>query len=197
LGPGMRPEAHEAGLAWPARAAWGLCAIAFCCLMLEGAVADWSAIYLAGEAHLSDAMAAGGYAGFSVAMLTGRFAGDGVVRRFGRRRIVIGGSLMAFVGLGLSVALPDGPAGIGGFLLVGLGLSNVVPVVFSAAARTGRTAAAGIAAVASCGYGGFIGGPPVIGAIAGATTLRTALGCLLVVALVSLLAGLRTRWVDA
>lgn len=194
LGVGVRPEAHEAGLAWPTRAAWGLCAIAFCCLMLEGAVADWSAIYLSTVARLSEAAAASGYAAFSMAMMAGRFAGDAVVRRIGTRAVVTGGTALALCGIALSAAVPDGVAASLGFLLVGLGLSNVVPVVFSAAARTGRTAAAGIAAVASCGYVGFIGGPPLIGAIASASTLRIALGGLVVVALAALVAGLRTRW---
>lgn len=194
LGRGVQPDAHEAGLAWPGRAAWGLCAIAFCCLMLEGAVADWSAIYLTTVARLSEAAAASGYAAFSVAMMAGRFAGDVVVRHLGRRAVVVGGTALALAGIALSAAVPEGVAATLGFLLVGLGLSNVVPVVFSAAARTGRTAAAGIAAVASCGYVGFIGGPPLIGAVADATSLRAAFGCMILIALAAVIAGLRSRW---
>ncbi len=194
LGTGVRPGLHEAGLAWPARAAWGFCAIAFCCFMLEGAMADWSAIYLATVVRVSDAAAASGYAAFSIAMMTGRFAGDRVVRRFGPQAIVVGGALLALSGVVLSVAISNGPIATTGFLLIGLGLSNVVPVVFSAASRTGRSAASGIAAVATCGYAGFIGGPPLVGFVAEATTLRMALGLLSVIVLAALFTGLRTRW---
>ncbi|MCW6510193.1 MFS transporter [Lichenifustis flavocetrariae] len=195
LGAGSKSAAHETGLAWPIRAVWGLCAVAFCGLMVEGAMADWSAIYLSTVVRASEALSASGYAAFSVTMTIGRFAGDSLVRRFGASVIVIGGSCLAAIGLALSVAMPTLPSATVGFLLVGLGLSNIVPAVFSAAGRFGRTPAAGIAAVVSCGYVGFISGPPIIGAIATVTTLRIALGCVVLVAGGAVLSGIWSRHV--
>lgn len=178
LGPGARSEAHETGLAWPERAAWGLCVVALLCLLVEGAMGDWSAVYLATIVRVSDAAAASGYAAFSIAMTFGRLVGDQVVRRLGPRPVVIGGGAVAAAGLALSVAVPEFMPATVGFATVGLGLSNVAPTVFSAAGRFGRTPAAGIAMVVGLGYLGFISGPPLIGAVASLFDLRIALAFL-------------------
>jgi fucose permease len=197
LGPGSRSEPEEAGLSWPNPAVLTLSAIGFCCLIIEGAMADWSGIYLATVVHVSDAVSATGYAAFSITMMVGRFAGDWVVRHLGAGPIVLWGSLIAGLGVAISVAFPALlPASLG-FLLVGAGLSNVVPAVFSAAGRFGQTPSAGIAAVAGIGYSGFICGPPIIGAVASWTDLRVALGSMILIALAGVGCCLRVDWTGA
>lgn len=193
LGPGSKSAPHEAGLAWPVRAAWSLCAIALFCLIVEGAVADWSAVYLATVVHVSEGAAASGYAAFSVAMTLGRLFGDLVVRALGARIVVMVGGAVATAGLACGVAFPTFVPATVGFALVGLGLSNVAPTVFSAAGRFGRTPAAGMAMVVSVGYVGFISGPPLIGGIASMTDLRVALGFLGVLALGVVVSGFWMR----
>lgn len=184
LGSGSRAaRAAGAGLAWPERTMLGLCVVVLFCFMIEGAMADWSAVYLATVAGAAAGASAAGYAAFSIAMVLGRVFGDGLVRRFGPRRMVFWGGALAFVGLGLAVAVPSPvPASIG-FALVGIGAANIVPVVVSAAARLGSSPSAGVAMVTTLGYAGFLGGPPLIGAIATAAGLRVGLAALLVAAL--------------
>ena len=189
LGEGSQSEAHESGLAWPVRAAWGLCAISLFCLMVEGAIADWSAVYLATIVKTTEAAAASGYAAFSITMTIGRLFGDQVVRFVGAKPVIILGGAIAAFGLALGVALPAFLPATVGFALVGLGLSNIAPTVFSAAGRFGRTPAAGMAMVASLGYVGFISGPPLIGAIASLTDLRVAVGFLVAVTLGVVVSG--------
>ena len=107
--------------------------IALGCLMLEGAMTDWSAVYLGQVGGASPVVATLGYAAFSLTMLVGRLFGDGIRGRFGGPRVIVGGALLATLGLALAVLLPAPGTAILGFALVGLGLSNVVPAAFSAA----------------------------------------------------------------
>lgn len=183
LGPGPRtprPAKRGFGLALPGRALIGLGIVAAFCFVVEGAVGDWSAIYLDRVAGSGLATAAAGYAAFSIAMAAVRFAGDRAVAILGARRIVVGGGLLAAAGLALAVLVPMPLVASVGFALVGLGLGNVAPVAFGLAARTGSTPAGGVAPVASLGYLGFMCGPPLIGFLAGAMGLRLALTCLIV-----------------
>ena len=192
LGRGQKRRGGGLGMAWPRRAMLGLCAIILFCFVIEGAMADWSAVYLSTVAGSSVAVAATAYAAFSITMAAGRFVGDRCVSILGPRWVVVAGGVLALAGLGLAVALPIPlPAAIG-FALVGIGLANVAPVVFSAAARSGTSPAAGVATVATVGYAGFLSGPPVIGAIASVAGLRTAIGCLTLAAAVTTLLALTT-----
>ncbi|MBE7213133.1 MAG: MFS transporter [Gluconacetobacter diazotrophicus] len=193
LGAGSRSEPHEAGLAWPERAAWALCAIALFCLMVEGAMADWTAVYLVTVVKVSAGAAASGYAAFSVAMTAGRLTGDAVVRKLGPRLVIAAGGAVAALGLVASVAVPSFVPATVGFALVGIGLANVAPTVFSAAGRFGKTPSAGMAMVVSLGYAGFISGPPLIGGIASVFSLRVALGFLAVIAAGVAVTGLQMR----
>ncbi|WP_437686574.1 MFS transporter [Sorangium sp. So ce176] len=173
----------------PPRAMWPLCAIAFLCMFGEGAMADWSAVYLRDTLGTTAAFAATGFAAFSVAMAAGRFLGDGVSSRLGPVAVVRGGGVLVAVGLAAALLIGHPMAGLIGFASVGLGLSCVVPTVFSAAARTGPTGTS-IAAVATFGYLAFLGGPPVVGHIAAATSLPFALSLIVAGALaIVLLAG--------
>ena len=101
-----------------------------------------------------------------------------MVRRLGARTVVIGGGLVSVAGLALTVAFPAFTPATLGFVIVGFGLSNVAPTIFSAGGQVGRTPASGIAVVVSAGYIGLISGPPLIGAVASLYNLRVALGFL-------------------
>jgi len=106
------------------------------------------------------------------------------------KKVVLLGGLVAALGLALAVAVPEPLLASVGFALVGIGASNVVPVVFSAAGRFGSSPSAGVAMVATLGYAGFLGGPPLIGAVATMAGLRTALGLLLIAAVLVALGSL-------
>jgi predicted MFS family arabinose efflux permease len=151
-----------------------LCLIAF---LAEGAMLDWSAVFLRSERGFAMADAGLGYAAFSVAMAGGRLLWDRLTARLGAVRIVRHGSIVAAVGFVVACALPWRAASLLGFVLVGLGASNIVPVLFSAAGRVpGSSSGVAIATVTMFGYAGMLVGPAVIGFIAQLTSLPLALG---------------------
>src|SRR5262249_15149867 len=138
-----------------------------CGLVAEGAMGDWSAVYLHDGLGTSAATAALGFAGFSLAMAAGRGGGDALVRRLGAERTLRWSALVAAVGLAAALAVASLSAGIVGLGLVGLGIANVIPILFSAAGRIPHVQPGmGLAAVATAGYAGFLTGPPVIGFVA-------------------------------
>jgi fucose permease len=166
--------------------------VALAGLLSEGAVADWSAVYLSTSLGAGTTTAAAAFAAFSLAMAAGRFTGDRLVARLGGDRVVRAGGALAALGLGLTLLIGHAPVAVLGFALVGAGLSCVFPVVLSAAARTpGPPPSAAIAAVCTVGYLGFLIGPPTIGGLAELLGLPAALG--LVVALCALIAALGSR----
>jgi fucose permease len=137
-------------------------ALAFCGLFGEGAMADWSAVLLERTTGAVPAAAALGYAAFSVAMTIGRLTGDAVVARAGGVRTLRASGLLAAVGLVLALLAPYGLALVG-CAVVGLGYANLVPILYSASGR--RAGSAGVAAVSTVGYTGFVVGPPAIGGL--------------------------------
>jgi Major Facilitator Superfamily len=165
-------------LAVPDRALLTLGLLAMLSLMIEGAVADWSGTLLAqGGADIRSTTF--GYAAFSCAMAGGRLCGDWLVGRLGAATIVRCGGALAATGLAL-VALVSTPlVGAAGFGLVGLGLANVVPTVFSATGRMGASAAA---TVVTAGYAGLLLGPVAIGSVATAANLSWGMAVLAVAA---------------
>jgi predicted MFS family arabinose efflux permease len=151
-----------------------LCMVVF---LAEGAMLDWSAVFLHFSRGFDPSVAGLGYAAFSVAMAVGRLLGDRITAALGPVSIVRFGSLIAAAGFFLATALPWGPVALLGFALVGIGASNIVPVLFSAAGRQTRTSPGiAIATVTSLGYAGMLAGPAVIGFVANASTLSIALG---------------------
>ncbi|WP_310462700.1 MFS transporter [Sphaerotilus sp.] len=168
-----RPEAALAGLG----------AIIFAAFLIEGAMADWSAVYLNGALGTTQAEATLGYSVFALAMMAMRFAGDRLVLHWGAVPMLR--TLNALAGVGLAAALVSGSLAVTlpAFALTGLAIGTVAPLVFSAAAqRSRRGAGQGIAAMATLGYSGFLIGPPVIGWLAQATSLQVALGVLVLLA---------------
>jgi hypothetical protein len=152
--------------AWPDRAALWLCGCVALGLLLEGAVGDWSGVYLVDNLAAPPSLAAAGYAAFSVAMIAGRLSGDFFVGKFGQAAIVRYGGIISALGIVVALLAPYPQISAIGFGLVGIGVSNIVPIVFSAAARAGSSPATGVAMAASAGYSGLLLGPVIIGALA-------------------------------
>ncbi|MEX3893959.1 MFS transporter [Paraburkholderia sp. BR10954] len=191
---GPRAAAASSGFAWPDSAVMKLALLAFMCMLVEGAVADWSAVYLRSTLNQEASIAAIGYSAFAFSMAACRIAGDASVRRFGSSKVVALGGLIAFAGLALVLSLPTVLTACVGFAMVGIGLANIVPVIFSAAGRSSATPAIGVSMAATFGYAGFLVGPPLIGFGAGVLGLRAALGVLVMATLiVSLLGGKAVR----
>jgi fucose permease len=167
-----------------------LAVIAFCGLLAEDAAAQWSAVYLRDALGTSAGVAATGYAAFSLAMTAGRLTGDRLVARLQPARFVRLAAVLASAGLGLGLAIGRPAAAVAGFALLGAGISCIVPVTFSAAARARRSTTGGpaIAAVSTAGYFGGTVGPPAVGGLAELAGLPAALG--LVAALTGLVAFL-------
>lgn len=151
-----------------------LCLVAF---LAEGAVLDWSAVFLSTLRGIDPVYAGLGFACFSVAMTIGRFTGDYIVNALGGTRVVFWGGLFSASGFLLVILVPYSPAAFLGFTLIGVGASNLVPVLFTAAGnQTSMPMGLAIAAVVSMGYAGLLAGPAVIGFIAEVTNLSVSFG---------------------
>ena len=169
-------ERTRLGIPHPAVLAIGaLCGIAF---LAEGAVLDWSAVFLASVRGLAPSHAGVGYAVFSLTMTWGRLTGDRIVARHGASHVLVAGCLCAAGGFALVALAADWRAALAGFALVGAGCSNIVPILFSAAGRqTAMPASAAVPAVAALGYAGILAGPALIGFVAQQIGLAMALLC--------------------
>lgn len=166
-----------------------LTVIGFCMFLSEGAIADWTAVYLKQALFAGPGVAAAGYAVFSAGMAIFRLLGDAITVRLGPVRTVRAGALVASAGLAFALAGHSPGWALPGFALTGVGFSVIVPLVFGAGGRLGSIPrGAGIAMVSGSGYIGFLCGPPLIGLLAQLSSLRSAL--LLVVALSLLAAAL-------
>jgi predicted MFS family arabinose efflux permease len=153
-----------------------LAVMAFVFFLTEGAIYDWSGVFLRTELGVDLAAASIGYASFSLLMASIRFCGDFWVARFGRLPVFVAGTIVGAAGLMLACLGKNFVVSVAGFGLVGVGLANCVPLIFSAAARQSDAGfGRGIAAVASAGYLGFFAGPPLIGSIAQWIGLQNAL----------------------
>lgn len=187
----------QAGRRWglPARPLLGLGAVVFCSFLIEGAMADWSAVLLKDRLGTSAAVAALGYAAFSLTMTVMRLGGDPLAARWGAVPLLRGFNLAAAAAMAAALATAHVGGTLAAFALCGLGVALVVPTVFRAAARfDGLRPGSGIATMAAFGYSGFLLGPPVIGWLAQLTDLRLALAmvpllAVLIVVLLPLLAA--------
>lgn len=157
----------------PDRSLIGLGLIAFCSMMAEGAMFDWSGIYFSKVVQVDPHLTGIGYTTFMIAMSATRFLADGFSNRFGLKRILQVSGLLTTTGLLLSVFFPFMLPSLIGFFIIGIGVSSVVPMVYSAAGKS-KTLSAGAAltAVSSLGFMGFLIGPPIIGFIAEASSLK-------------------------
>ena len=149
--------------------------LCFVMFLTEGAVLDWSAVFLVSVRGVEPTIAGIGYAGFSVAMTIGRLTGDAFVSRVGSRRVLLYGGLLSAAGYLLATLAPSVPVAVAGFALVGLGAANIVPVLFTAAGNhTSMPPSLDVAAITTMGYAGVLAGPAFIGFFAAATSLTVA-----------------------
>lgn len=150
--------------------------VTFACMLSEGAMADWTAIYMREFSAAPEALAAISYAAFSVTMMIGRLSGDHLILRYGAVRMVRYGGWLATAGMITALVFPYPIITLLGFAAVGAGLCTVVPITFSAAGRIpGINASFALSTITTIGYTGFLIGPPAIGFIAHGSNLRLAL----------------------
>jgi MFS family permease len=168
--------------------------IAFCSMICEGAMFDWSVVYFKKVVAVPISLQGAGFTAFMLTMASGRFIADWFAHRFGlKRTLQVSGSLTAS-GLLVAIIFPYFYTAMAGFLLVGAGVSSVVPMVYSAAGRS-KTMSPGVAlaAVSTIGFIGFLVGPPVIGFIAGLATLRASFAFIAVMGISVVVLSTRAR----
>jgi MFS family permease len=187
-----RPARRPGRPARPGAAILLLGTVGLCGLLVEGAVADWSAVYLRDNLGTSAGFAASGFAAFALAMTAGRLLGDRLAARFGPVRLVRVGGLVSAAGLAGGLLSRSPAGGVAGFAVLGAGLACIIPQVFLAGgkadpARPGH----GLARVVGLSYLGMVSGPVLIGGVATLVGLPLALGIPVILALcVAALAGL-------
>lgn len=197
--PEERPTAAERhSFALVPRALLPLGMLAFSVLLFEGAVGDWSAVYLRETLGSPPTEAAGAFVAFTLLMTAGRLTGDQLTLRLGAAAVVRGGGLLALAGLLIFVLSPLPLLAILGCALIGAGIACPFPLVISAAARTTATAPGrAISSMATIGYAGNLLGPPLIGGLAQLFSLRGALGMLCLAGLTLILLSGHARPHDA
>jgi len=159
--------------------------IAFCAMICEGALYDWSGIYMEKVVGVKQDLIGYGLSAFLFSMAAGRFLSDWTVRRLGPKSTLIVSGTLSCLGLILSVAYPHFGTVIFAFLLVGVGSSAIIPLVYSLAGQSGKMSpGAALAAVTTIGFCGFLIGPPLIGFIAEFTGLRSAYAAIAVMGLI-------------
>ncbi len=135
--------------------------------LVEGAILDWSALLIVGEGRVPESLGGLGYMLFAIAMTIGRFAGDSIAHRFGDKAIMLWGGLFTIFGFLVLLLSPNGYLSLSGFFLIGLGASNIVPVLFRrAGSQKIMPAALAVAAATTIGYAGMLLGPAVMGFVA-------------------------------
>jgi MFS family permease len=178
----------------PTRALAGLGLITFCCMLGEGAMADWTTIYMHKNLGFDTGTAPLGYAAVTAAMTLGRLFGDGIVQRLGNQKVLIASSILALSGLILALATHNIALVISGFFIVGLGIAVIVPITYNIGGNSKEfPAGVGLAMITTIGYAGFVIGPPTIGFLADVFSLQAALGIVAMLFFVMLLLSLRVK----
>jgi MFS family permease len=175
------PSERSAGFSIPDRRLLALGALAFLALFSEGVLLDWSAVYARNVTGVSIAVAPVAFAVFALCMAGGRFLGDLLIAKFGPATVLRVSGFFMTLGIAIAAILQTWPAVLVGFATVGLGVANLVPVIFGAAGRVHESGAGpGLATVTTMGYLGFLSGPPVIGMLAAFASLPVAFGMVVV-----------------
>ncbi|WP_327045948.1 MFS transporter [Microbispora sp. NBC_01189] len=176
-------EAAPAHFVLPSRGVVLIGLVGFCAVFGESAAQDWCAVYLGQVTGASEAVGAAAYTAFACTMAAGRLCGDAVVRRLGPVAAVRGGGALAALGALLVVAARTPVPAATGFMLIGLGIAVVVPLVFAAAGHAGRTPSEGVAGAATISYAAGFVAPSAIGGIASLTGLPASFGLVAVLLL--------------
>jgi MFS transporter len=195
-GASAHSEHGSSGFAIPSRGVLLIGALCFLVMVTEGAMGDWSGIYLKHDLGAGASAAATGFAGFSLGMALARLAGDGLARRWGSGRLLSAGMGLVTAALAATLLIGEPAVAVVGFALIGVGIANAVPLLFSAAGRVPPSGPS-LAAVFTVGYTGFIVGPPLIGVLADAISLPAALGVLCISGLAVTLLGSRAADAEA
>ena len=183
-----KPPVKTPKLALPKGALLVVALVAFSCAVGEGAMADWSAVFLVTVIQASEGQAALGFTVFSIAMVTMRFAGDWIITHFGPVNTLRFCGVAALVGSVITATATTLWGGYIGLALMGVGYSIVFPLVFSRAANSSQLSpGVAIASVAIFGYGGLLLGPPMIGFVAEISSLRFSFGIFVLLSLVLVL----------
>ena len=162
----------------------------FIAFLSEGAVMDWSGVYLTTVRGMDLSLAGMGFSVFSGAMLLMRFLGDHVIQRIGQFPVAVGGALLAFVGILLVMFAPVNTLLYLGFFAIGIGSANIVPVFFSLMGRQSvMPVGTAVSAVSTMGYLGILAGPAAIGFVSAQTNLMTAFGMIAALCIVQALVG--------
>jgi MFS family permease len=169
----------------------GFGAVALCTAYGEGAVGDWATLHLRADLGAGAGLAAYGFAAYSVAATAARLAGSWLIGRLGRTGVLIGGALLAAVGILAAALVGQLVVAFVGLVAVGLGLANVFPIAIGRAGALGGPR--GVALASTIGYTGMLAGPPLIGLLADHTGLPWALTTVAVLALVAAALGWRLR----
>jgi predicted MFS family arabinose efflux permease len=168
-----------------------LAVLAFIMMLAEGSMLDWSALFLVDKVGMIAKDAGIGYTAFSIAMTISRFSGNVIIQKIGRRWTITAGALMAAAGFFLVTSLANPIGSVIGFVMIGLGAANVVPLIFTLASEAGGVLGSTISFVSTLGYTGILTGPAAIGFIVHSKGFGLAFGgvaCLLMlVALCSLM----------
>jgi MFS family permease len=147
--------------------------VAFCGMLIEGTMFDWSGVYFENIVKAPHSLVPLGFAGFMVMMASGRFFADRAISRWGRRLVIQVCGILAGIGLLIAVVLPNIVVTTIAFMIVGLGVSSIVPTIYSVAGqKTKISTGLALTVVSSISFLGFLLGPPIIGYISNATNLR-------------------------
>jgi fucose permease len=175
---GEPSDGQSIGRRW-SRAVVLLGSIAFASMLCEGAAADWASVYLSGPLHRAGAIRGVAYVTFALAMVVVRLLGNRLLTRYHANRLLPTLAAVATVGFGAALVIGQPATAFAGFFCLGIGVALVVPTVFSAAGRLpGLHPGTAVATVSAFGWAGFVTGPPLIGRLAGATSLTGALALL-------------------
>jgi MFS family permease len=180
----VKPRA-SAKFVWPDTTLLRIAVLAFFGLLAEGAIADWASVYLHSNVGVTLPLAAAGYAAYAIAMAAARFSGDWLAERFSGKNILHGSGLLIATGLGCTLLSHSWWPAVVGLMLAGIGIANIVPVIWGVAGRDTRMGAGpAISAMTTIGYCGFLTGPPVIGSLAVLVGLRQAMGVIVLAGIV-------------
>ncbi len=189
---GDRAQHEGPLLAWPKGIVLFIGILAFVVFLAEGAMLDWSAVFLADVRQVAPSSAGLGYAAFALTMTIARLLGDGVVERLGRTRAIVAGALLAALGFVVLTVVTPWQASLLGYVLLGLGCANIVPALFTLAGnQTRMPESIAITAVTTLGYAGVLAGPALIGFAAHGIGL---IGAFLGVAVLLVGVAVSTRW---
>ena len=170
-------QKHKKLFALPDKSILNYAIIVFICMACENTMYDWSGVYFQKAMKASQPLATAAFAVYMIMMTLGRFAGDRIVNRIGVKKMLLYNSMMLTTGFLLVVLLPFPFTGILGFILIGLGISCISPLVFGLAGRSSiYSSSSSLASISSISYLGFLTVPPLIGFISEVTSIRVSFG---------------------